>query len=96
MRKRWHNYENGIYRLGQLNGEAVVTWPDEATGKRHRRRLGVFTKAEGRSAVDTFALHVKILTAGDNVTVGVLFQAYIADREKDGRWCKNSKTIGRH
>src|SRR6516165_6760272 len=85
MGKKWRTYKNGIYQLGQLGGQAVVTWSDEVTGKRHRQRLGVFTEAEGRSAVDTFARHIKNLTTGDDVTVGVLFEAYVADREKDGK-----------
>ena len=92
MGKKWRTYKNGIYQLGQLGGQAVVTWSDEVTGKRHRQRLGVFTEAEGRSAVDTFARHVKILTAGDSETGGALFEAYVVKREKESK--DNWKALG--
>jgi hypothetical protein len=72
-RKHWRKYNYGIYWLGELDGEAVVKWRD-------------FTQAEGRSAVDSFARRVEVLTTtGGNLTVGAIFRAYVDDRAIDGK-----------
>lgn len=88
MGKRWRKYEVGRYRLGVLRAkdgrdEAVVCWRD-GDGK-HRHRLGVFSEGEGRTAVDSFVGRVEALKARDTQTVGDIFKAYVADREKDGK-----------
>jgi integrase len=89
MGKQWRRYQVGACRLGVLfnhavrRNEAVVCWRDEAG--RHRRRLGVFTEAEGRVALDAFVGRLAALTARESQTIGDLFEAYIADRAKDGK-----------
>lgn len=90
MGKRWRKYEVGRYRLGCLfdktvgKHEAVVCWRGDDR-KPHRRRLGVFTEAEGRSAVDAFVGRLEAITARETKTVGDIWKAYVADREKDGK-----------
>ena len=88
MGKRWRKYQVGKYRLGTLRNkhgqdEAVVCWRDDR-GK-HRRRLGVFSEIEGRSAVDGFVGRLEAITARETQTVGDIFAAYLVDREKDGK-----------
>jgi integrase len=89
MGKRWRKYQVGRYRLGTLRNpklgkdEAVVCWRDEA-GK-HRHRLGVYSETEGRIAVDRFVGRFQALKARDSQTVDDLWDAYVADREKDGK-----------
>jgi integrase len=83
MGKHWRKYSNGPYRLGRLKGQAVVTWRD-SDGK-HRRRLGVLTEAEGRSAVDQFVKDLSRLRRDGVYTISDLYQVYQDDREKDGK-----------
>lgn len=83
MGKRWRKYANGPYRLGQLNGQAVVCWRDDA-GK-HRVRLDAWTEAEGRSEVDAFARKRTLLTAIAGRSIAEIYAAYQDDREKDGK-----------
>lgn len=88
MGKRWRKYEVGPYRLGTLRtkagqDEAVVCWRDQ-DGK-HRHRLSVIGESEGRAALDAFIGRIEALKARDTQTVGDIFQAYIVDREKDGK-----------
>lgn len=83
MGKRWRKYSNGPYRLGQLNGQAVVTWRD-AEGK-HRVRLEAWTEAEGRSEVDAFVRKRALLRAAASRTIAEIYAAYQDDREKDGK-----------
>jgi integrase len=89
MGKRWRRYAVGPYRLGSLfdkqvgRDEAVVRWRDE-TGK-HRRRLGVFSESEGRTALDGFVGNIAAITARQSQTIGDVYAAYVADREKDGK-----------
>lgn len=87
MGKSWRKYQLGIYRLGQLHGQAVVTWRD-ATGS-HRVRLGVTSENEGRSALDAFVRKRELLTAKTAKTVADIYAAYQADREKDGKLVEN-------
>jgi integrase len=89
MGKHWRKYERGIYRLGQLHGEAVVTWRD-ATGP-HRYRLGASEEIAARSALDAFVRKRELLTAKSSRTVADLYAAYQADREKDGKVIANFK-----
>lgn len=83
MGKHWRRYQNGPYRLGQLKGQAVVTWRD-AKG-RHRVRLEAWTEPEGRSALDAFVRARNILKRDGVYTVAEIYQAYQDDREKDGK-----------
>ena len=83
MGKRWRKYANGPYRLGQLNGQAVVCWRDDA-GK-HRVRLDAWTEAEWRSEVDAFVRKRALLTAIAGRTIADIYQSYQDDREKDGK-----------
>lgn len=85
---KWRRYRNGDYRLGQLHGEAVVVWRDEAG--RHRVRLGVRSELEGRSALDAWARKRSLLVAAQRgPTVRELFEAYRTDRGKDGKLVAN-------
>jgi integrase len=89
MARRWRKYQVGKYRLGTLHNaqlgrdEAVVCWRDERGP--HRRRLGVFTEAEGRIAVDGFVSRCEALKDRPKITVGEVFAAYVEDRRKDGK-----------
>lgn len=89
MAKRWRKYEVGRYRLGALfqpkigQHEAVVVWRDEDGP--HRRRLGVFNEAEGRVALDAFVGNIQALKGREGLTVGKIWDEYVADREKDGK-----------
>jgi integrase len=87
MGKRWRKYEVGGYRLGTLRSkhgpEAVVCYRD--AGGPHRRRLGVFTEEEGRVALDRFVGNSEALRARETKTVQDIFDAYVADRKKDGK-----------
>lgn len=82
MGKRWKRYRAGQFSLQQLHGEACAVWRDD--GRRRRIRLGVFTEVEGRAALARFAS----LEAASRVSarsVGDIFRAYVADRERDGK-----------
>lgn len=87
MGKRWKKYAVGQYRLGTLREEkgdrAVVVWRD-AEGP-HRRRLDAYTEADGRIALDRFVGRIEVLKDRTQITVGQLFDAYVMDREKDGK-----------
>lgn len=89
MGKRWKPYKVGSYRLGTLRDkqgrdEAVICWRDKH-GKKHRNRLGVYSEAEGRNEVDRFVGNAQALKSRETQTVGDIFEAYVADREKDGK-----------
>jgi integrase len=86
MGKRWRKYSVGIYRLGQLHGEAVVVWSDSEGP--HRRRLGVHGEVEGKQAVDNFVRKLRQLRADDPKTVSEVWTDYIADRQRDGKKVK--------
>ena len=89
MARRWRKYQVGKFRLGALfNGdvgayEAVVHYRD-ADGP-HRRRLGVFSETEGRIALDEFVSNCQALKDKPRITVGEVWEQYLADREKDGK-----------
>lgn len=84
MGKRWRKYAVGKYRLGHLNGQAVVVWEDEAGP--HRRRLGVcVSEVEARAKLDLWVSRVTLLKERESKTVGEIWDAYKADREKDGK-----------
>ena len=87
MGKRWRKYAVGNYRLGQLHGKAVVCWRDEKG--LHRRRLGVHTEIEARAALDSWVRSVALLRERETKTVAAIFEAYRADREKDGKLIAN-------
>lgn len=89
MGKHWRKYRVGRYRLGRLNGQAVVAWTDE-TGTPHRRRLGwVDTEIEARAALDRWARAANLLRERDSKTVADLWDEYRADRAKDGKLIAN-------
>lgn len=79
----WRPYNVGRYRLGQLKGEAVAVWQDGGT--RRRFRLGVRSEIEGRAALARFARRADAVAAQSTQTVGAIWAAYIADRERDGK-----------
>lgn len=87
MGKRWRKYAAGKYRLGYLKGQAVVVWKD-AQGP-HRRRLGKLNEIEARAALDSWVSRVTLLKDRDTKTVGEIWEAYKADREKDGKLIVN-------
>jgi len=88
MGKRWRKYAVGRYRLGQLNGQAVVTWRDEAGP--HRRRLGVAaTEVEAKALLDAWVRRVALVRADSAKTVGDLYAAYRQDRLADGKRASN-------
>lgn len=86
---KWRRHQVGQYRLGQLNGRAVVVWRDE--GGKHRIRLSKLdgkdadTEEEGRKALDRYARRRTVLEARESKTVADLFRLYMADRETDGK-----------
>jgi integrase len=89
MGKQWRKYQVGPYRLGTLykktlgRYEAVVTWVDK--DGEHRRRLGVFTEAEGRNALDAFVGSVQALKGREGLMVAEVWDAYKKNRETDGK-----------
>lgn len=87
MGKRWRRYVNGPYRLGQLHGQAVVTWRDQAG--RHRVRLDARTELAGRSALDAFVRKRERLSSGGVHTLAAIYASYARDREKDGKLIAN-------
>lgn len=80
---KWRRYAVGKYRLQQLNGRAVVIWWEGE--HRQRRVLGPEDEQAARAALDAFAKTVGAIEARQAKTVGELFQAYVADRERDGK-----------
>jgi integrase len=89
MARHWRKYEVGRYRLGSLfnknagRHEAVVIYRDRE-GK-HRRRLGVFSEAQGRVALDRFVGKCEALRSRSKITFGEIWEAYRDDRSKDGK-----------
>lgn len=89
MAKLWRKYEVGRYRLGALfnpdikRHEAVVCWRDDRGP--HRHRLGVFSEAEGRVALDTWVGRIEAVKGRDDITVEMIWDLYVADRKKDGK-----------
>jgi integrase len=79
--RKWRPYRIGGLSLGQLKGEAVAVWREGGT--RRRFRLGVWTEAEGRTALDRFARRKILATTGRSVAE--IWSAYIADRTRDGK-----------
>lgn len=83
---KWRRYAIGQYRLQQLNGQACAVWRDPA-GNRHRERLGrCESEGEARSRLAAW-VHAK--SRSDvilgNQTVTVIVEAYLQDREADGK-----------
>lgn len=77
MGKRWRKYAVGKYRLGHLNGQAVVVWEDEAGP--HRRRLGVcVSEVEARAKLDLWVSRVTLLKERESKTVRKAFMAAVA------------------
>jgi integrase len=85
---KWRRYSVGKYRLQQLNGRAHVVWLDEQ-GRRQRRVLGATDEVTGRAELDAFAKSVSLLRARQATTIGELYAAYAADRERDGKLADN-------
>lgn len=86
MGKRWRKYSVGKYRLGALNGQAVVCWEDEKGP--HRRRLGfASTEVEARALLDGWVSDVEFIKTkkAKSKTVAELWAYYRSDREKDGK-----------
>jgi integrase len=79
---KWKRYAIGRYTLQQLNGVACAVWKEN--GKRRRFRLGVRTEPDGRAALARFA-SVEAASRVSAKTVGEIFSAYVADRERDGK-----------
>jgi hypothetical protein len=73
MARYWRSYHVGKYRLGTLfnkefgRHEAVVVYCD--TEGKHRRRLGVFSEAEGRVALDRFVGNCEALRNRTSITI---------------------------
>ena len=90
MGKRWRKYSVGPYRLGQLNGRAVVRWRD-GTGVTQRRVLcqSGASEVEARAALDAWARRVAVIKAEHAQTVAELYAAYTQDRERDGKIIAN-------
>lgn len=87
----------GIYRLGNLArgpgkpNEAVATWHEN--GKRRRFRLGEnLTQEEAEAALHAFAKQREVYLSRSGTTVQELFEAYIADKDLDGKPTENQKT----
>jgi hypothetical protein len=85
--RKWRKYSVNGFELGQLNGEAVVTWREE--GKRRRFRLSVHTELEGRAALDRWARRQGAIALRQPKNVGELWSDYITDRTKDGKVIAN-------
>jgi integrase len=85
--RKWRKYSVNGFELGQLNGEAVVTWRE--AGKRRRFRLGVHTELEGRAALDRWARRQGAIALRQPKNVGELWSEYITDRTKDGKVIAN-------
>ena len=83
---KWRKYRVGRFSLGQLNGQAVVRYRDEQ-GVKRRRILGATSEAEARAQLDRFVRRRQAVVnaEGLNPTVGELFEAYVKDREQDGK-----------
>lgn len=86
----------GIYRLGNLvrgsgqPNEAVATWIEN--GKRRRFRLGSdLTQDEADAALHAFAKQREVYLARSGTTIQELFDAYIADKELDGKPTQNQR-----
>jgi len=80
---KWRRYSVGKYRLQQLNNRAVVIWWEG--NHRQRRVLGATNEQEARAQLDAFCKAVGAIEARHSKTVGELFTAYTADRERDGK-----------
>lgn len=90
MGKHWRKYSVGKYRLGRLNGQAVVIWKD-STGP-HRRRLGfAASEVAARGLLDAWVRRAAIIRAEESKTVADLWDAYEADRIQDGKQASNFK-----
>lgn len=83
-RKRWRKYEVGKYRLGRHRRVAVAYWYDES-GKRHQVKLGETVESAARTALDQFAAKAELIRPDDEKTCGVLFEAYLIEKIKDGK-----------
>lgn len=89
MGKRWRKYAVGKFRLGTLKDrhgrdQAVVCWRDDDRTP-HRHRLDAWTETDGRAALDRFVGRLEALKDRSEITVGQLYEAYVMDREKDGK-----------
>lgn len=84
----------GIYRLGNLRrdgtDEAVATWHEN--GKRRRFRLGTsLTQEQADAALHAFAKQREVYLTRSGTTVQDLYDAYIIDKELDGKPTTNQK-----
>jgi integrase len=71
------------YKLGKLKGRYVVRWRE---GDKHPRyRLSAATKEEAEQQLAVFVRQRTMLLAREAKTIGELFDAYLRDREVDGK-----------
>ena len=87
----------GTYQLGRLKGEYCVVWREE--GKRRRFRLGVRQnrpEVEAWAALNEFVRQreaAQLKEAG--LTIGAIWQAYVADRKAEGKNVRNIEYMWR-
>ena len=72
------------YRLGRLRGRYVVTWQEDGRRPRHRLGKGI-SKSEAERQLNDFVKARERVHAREAKTVAELFQAYLRDREIDGK-----------
>jgi integrase len=72
------------YKLGKLNGRRVVTWQEDGRRRRFRLREGI-SAVEAASEFKAFVRSRERLLVSDDVRVGDIVEAYIRDREVDGK-----------
>lgn len=83
-RKRWKSYHVGPYRLGQKEGRAVAFWYDE-NGRKKQTTLGATNESAAKTQLDQFAANAELIMPAEQKTVGELFEAYLIEKEKDGK-----------
>lgn len=73
------------FRLARVNERFFVVWYDDA-GRRQRRSLGTDDHATGQARLGEFIRQISFQqAAGENLTVGAVYDAYVKDREMDGK-----------
>lgn len=89
------------YGLGRLKGRYVVTWYEEGGRRRYRLSKGI-SRQQAELEKTRFIKSRERIAAREATSVGELFQAYIRDREIDGKsvekqrhsWKALSKVFG--
>lgn len=72
------------YKLGRLKGRYVVTWQEDGRRPRHRLGKGI-SKFEAERQLTEFVKSRERMLAREAKTVAELFQAYMRDRQIDGK-----------